>query len=170
MEQVGPDRVAVRGATGRPAPADYKVSLAYRAGFTASGQLLVYGADCVAKAEACAEMVWHRLTRAGYEFQAKHVELLGAGCGVPGLHAPPQGLREVALRLSVRDDRREAVERFAAELAPLITSGPPGLAGYATGRSPVRPVFGYWPTLVPRELVPATIETRSATDWARIKS
>jgi hypothetical protein len=167
LEQAGPDRVAVRGATGRPAPANYKVSLAYRAGFTASGQLLVYGDDCIAKADACAEIVWKRLARAGFEFQAQHVELLGAGCGVPGLHAPPQGLREVVLRLAVRDDRREAVERFAAEFAPLITSGPPGLAGYATGRSPVRPVFAYWPTLVPRELVPATIETRSATDWVR---
>jgi hypothetical protein len=167
LEQAGPDRVAVRGAKGRPAPANYKVSLAYRAGYTTSGQLLVYGADCVAKAQACAEMVWQRLARAGYEFQAKHAEFLGAGFGVPGLHSPPESLREVVLRLSVRDERREAVERFAAELAPLITSGPPGLAGYATGRSPVRPAFAYWPTLVPRELAPAKIETRTANDWLK---
>ena len=47
----GPDRVLVRRATGRPASDTYKVSLAYRAGYTATGQLLVYRRDCQAKAQ-----------------------------------------------------------------------------------------------------------------------
>jgi hypothetical protein len=165
LTETGPDRVAVRGATGRPAPKDYKLSLAYRAGYTASGQLLVYGTDCVAKARECAEMILRRVARAGYALEASHVECLGAGAGVPGLHLPPAGLREVVLRVAVHDSRREAVERFTAEFAPLITSGPPGLAGYAAGRSPVRPVLAYWPALVPRGLIEPKVQCREASRW-----
>lgn len=165
IEETGVDRVTVRGATGRPAPDTLKVSLAYRDGYMASGQLLVYGQDCVAKARACAEMIFTRLRRAGIELDRTHVECLGAGEGVPGLHPPPSDLREVMLRITASDPRREALERFAKEFAPLITSGPPGLAGYAAGRPQVRPQFAYWPTLVPRDLVQPMVEIKTAREW-----
>jgi hypothetical protein len=161
----GADRVAILGASGRPAPDNYKVSLAYRAGFAASGQLLVCGRDCRSKAEACGRMILERVRVAGFDLDASLVECLGTGVSAPGFE-PTGEVRELMLRVSVRDRRREAVERFTKEFAPLITSGPPGLAGYAAGRSSVRPVFAYWPTLVPRELVPARVEVRSASDWA----
>lgn len=161
----GRDRVSVCGATGRAAPADYKVSMAYRAGYTASGHLLVFGRDCEAKAKACAAIILERLRRAGYEYDEHHVECFGAGDGVPGVIPRAQTPPEVMLRLSVRDARREAVERFTKEFAPLATSGPAGLAGYAAGRSPVRPVFAYWPTLVPKELVHPVEEVRRAREW-----
>ncbi len=166
LEEIGPDRVAVRGATGRPKPDTLKLSIAYRAGYMASGQLLVYGRDCVAKADACGQLIVDRLAAAGFKLETTHIECLGAGDGAVALHPPPRGLNEVVLRIAVRDGRREAVERFTAEFAPLITSGPPGLAGYASGRSPVRPVFAYWPTLVPRDFIKCNVEVRDATKWA----
>ncbi|HVC96301.1 MAG TPA: acyclic terpene utilization AtuA family protein [Pirellulales bacterium] len=164
-EELGHDRVAVRGATGRPAPESYKVSLAYRAGFMASGQMLIYGRDAAAKARACAEIVLDRLRLAGHKFERSFVECLGAGESVPSLAPPPAELREVMLRLSVHDPRRETVERFAKEFAPLATSGPAGLAGYASGRPQPRPVFAYWPTLVPKRLVKPRYQVRAAADW-----
>lgn len=166
IDECGADRVLIRGAQGRPAPESYKVSLAYRDGYMATGQMLVYGRDPVEKARACAEIVFARLRAAGCEFARTHVECLGAGEAVPGLHAPPQGLREVMLRISVHDPRRPAVERFAKELAPLATSGPAGLAGYASGRPQVRPVFAYWPTLVPKSLVAARVQVQTAAEWS----
>lgn len=172
LEEIGPDRVRVLGAQGQPAPETLKVSLAYRAGFTAAGQLVVYGREAVAKARACAEAVWQKLAAAGCRFEQQNVELLGAGEGVPGgpVRSPAPGDQggpsEVVLRMAVRDPRREVVERFTRELAPLITAGPAGLAGYAAGRPEVRAVFAYWPTLVPRELVPARVLVRSAAEWA----
>ncbi|MEX0938595.1 MAG: acyclic terpene utilization AtuA family protein [Pirellulales bacterium] len=159
------DRVEVRGARGRPAPAHFKVSLTYQAGFMASGQLVVYGRDCVERARGVAEIVRQRLARAKAACEEFHVELLGAGEGVPGMHEPPDDLREVVLRIAVRDRRQESVERFVEQFAPLITSGPAGLAGYATGRSPVRPALAYWPTLVPRELIEPHVDVRPASEW-----
>lgn len=166
VEQVGANRVAVTGAEGAAAPDAYKVSLAYRAGFMASSQLLVYGRDCIAKAQRCAEIVFAKLRAAGCELAEKKVELLGTGAGVPGVATVPADLRELMLRVTVRDARRESVERFTKEFAPLITAGPAGLAGYAAGRASVRPVFAYWPTLVPRELVEARVTTRTAQQWS----
>jgi hypothetical protein len=168
VRQAGPDRVAVSGGRGSPPPDSYKVSLAHRAGYAASGQLLVHGPDCVAKARACGEMVFARLARAGYMLAATNVELLGTGDGVPGVTiggavrtSPP----EVVLRIAVEDPRREAVERFTTEFAPLITSGPAGLAGYAAPRGAVRPVYAFWPALVPRRLAASSVEVRTAGDW-----
>jgi hypothetical protein len=169
----GQDRVAVRGVTGRPAPESYKVSLAYENGFAASGQLLVYGDDCVEKARACGEMILQRVARAGFKLQESLVECLGSGEGVPGQSLSTKdavtnkqvtAANEVVLRVSVHDASREAVERFAKEFAPLITSGPPGLAGYAVGRPQVRPVFAYWPTLVPKKFVQPSVSIKTASE------
>ena len=65
----------------------YKVSLAYRAGFTASGQLLVCGRDCVAKAQACGQMILDRVRQAGFELDDSLVECLGAGRSAPGFRS-----------------------------------------------------------------------------------
>ncbi len=187
IQDVSHNRVAVSGATGQNAPSNYKVSLAYQDGFTAAGQLLVYGNDCVAKAHACAEIIFKRLQSAGLTFDNKLIECLGAGnavsVGLQELQATEEktearnlqsqssasadgcATREVVLRIAVQDRRREAVERFTREFAPLITSGPPGLAGYAAGRPPVRPVYAYWPTLVSKKSVVPKISVRSAARW-----
>jgi hypothetical protein len=165
IEPLARDRVRIRGATGRAAPECYKVSLAYRDGYMATGQMLVYDRKPVEKARACGEIILARLKAAGCEFARVNVECLGAGEAVPGLHSPPPGLREVMLRVSVHDPRREAVERFAKEFAPLATSGPAGLAGYASGRPQVRPVFAYWPTLVPKSRVAPCVEVQTAAAW-----
>jgi len=167
VHERGPNRVLVRGASGRPPTDSYKLSLAYRDGFMAAGELLVHGRDCLAKARASAELVRARVSHAGYDLARWHVECLGAGEGVPGVHLPPAGLREVRLRIAVHDPRREAVERFARELAPLVTSGPPGIAGYAAGRPTVRPAFAYWPALVPKQFLEPRVEIRTAEEWAR---
>jgi len=165
--EVGPDRAAVSNATGRPATDTYKVSLSYRDGWMASGQLLVYGSDCREKAEACGSIILERCELAGFELARSQVELLGWGAGVPGawFWRKYQTPGELVLRVTAHDPRREAVECFSKQFAPLITSGPAGLAGYAAGRPQVRPVFAYWPTLVPKSLVQSYVEVRLAKEW-----
>jgi len=182
IEEQGDNRVAVRGATGGPPPDSYKVSLAYRAGFMAAGQLVVYGRDCLAKARAAAEMLLARVRRAGFDLEQTHVELLGTGEAVPLRSAAAKtsaegaleststegaiDRREVVLRIAACDPRREALERFVREFAPLATSGPAGLAGYTAATGQVRPVFAYWPTTVPKALVQPRMEIDTAAAWA----
>ena len=153
------NRVRVGGAKGRPASSSYKVSASYRDGFWAQGTLTIFGRDAVAKARRCGEIILQRVRAAGYKLQRSNVECLGAGACLPGgldkfIEQPRKlsGL-ETVLRVTVADPRREAVERFAKEMSPLITSGPQGVTGYAAGRPRVHPVFGYWPCLIDKKLV-----------------
>lgn len=146
------DRVEVTGAAGCAPPDTYKVSATYRDGYTATGMLTVFGRHAVEKARRCGEILIERVRTAGYDLERTHIECLGATDVAPGVFASNERL-EVVLRVTAADARREAVERFTKEFAPLVTSGPQGVTGYATGRAKVRPVFGYWPCLIPRERV-----------------
>ena len=117
---------ASRIANGKPATDSYKVSIAYRDGFMASGTLVIAGPDAASKGRFCGEMILDRLRRIGVEPQYRHIECLGAGDCVPGLTKTPPDCPEVVLRVAVRDARRAVVERFTKEFAPLVTSGSAG--------------------------------------------
>jgi hypothetical protein len=167
LRQVGENQVRVMGASGRPPGDRLKVAAVYRDGWTASGTLAVVGRGAEAKARAAGAAVLERVRRAGVTLADSLVECLGAGDVVPGVLAPPPTpATEVILRVTARDPDRAAVDRFCREFAPMVTSGPSGIAGYATGRPSPRPAFGYWPTLVPRSLVKASAAVRTAAEWS----
>jgi hypothetical protein len=152
LNEIGRDVVRVEAARGRPATDTFKVSIAYRDGFISSGTLVIFGPDASTKARRCGEMLLDRLRRAGMQPEHSNIECLGAGDCVSGV-IPTGQPSEVVLRVSVRDPRKAVVERFTKEFAPLVTSGPPGVTGYTTGRPPVREVFAYWPALIAKTAV-----------------
>ena len=158
LTEAEPDVVSVTGSRGRPATDTYKVSIAYRDGYAAAGTLVVAGPDSIDKARRCGEVLLEKLRRSGSEPQQSHIETLGAGETVP--QRPRAGFDppEVVLRVAIRDARKAIVERFAKEFAPLVTSGPPGVTGYTTGRPPVREVFAYWPALIAKSAVTPTVQ------------
>jgi hypothetical protein len=155
VDQVGVDRVRISGATGRPPPPTYKVSATYRDGYKAHGQLTVFGHDAVKKARHAGEALLRRLAERGCEFRETLVECLGTGASVRGIvsRMSDTHLIETVLRVSVAAATRDPVERFTKEIAPLVTCGPQGITGYATGRAKVLPIFGYWPCLIDRAAV-----------------
>jgi hypothetical protein len=152
LRESGADVVELTGARGKPATDTYKVSIAYRDGFMSSGTLAIAGPAAPAKARKAGEMLLDRLKHIGLTFAASNIETIGAGDVTPGV-LPRAVAPEVMLRVSVRDPSRAAVERFTKEFAPLVTSGPPGVTGYTTGRPPVREVFAYWPALIAKSAV-----------------
>ncbi|MBW8887606.1 MAG: DUF1446 domain-containing protein [Fibrobacteres bacterium] len=184
VDDLGRDRVKVKGAKGLPPPSTLKVSCAHANGFAAKGDLVVCGADAPEKARSCGEMIIDRVGLAGFTLARTEIELLGTEAALPGgfspegpfgkLAAPARATgsaggippREVVLRVSAWDSRKEAIERFCREFSPIITSGPPGVTGYAGSRPKPRPVLSYWPSTVSRTRVPARVQTRSATELA----
>jgi acyclic terpene utilization AtuA family protein len=164
LERARRDEVRLSGARGKPATNSYKVSIAYRDGFASSGTLTIFGPEAPYKARRCGAMILERLKRAGAEPSQSYVECLGAGDCVPGVLRPSGDPPEVVLRVAVRDPRREVVERFTRELAPLVTSGPPGVTGYATGRPAVREVLAYWPALLSKDVVTAEVRVVGADE------
>jgi hypothetical protein len=159
LEPAGRDRVAVSGIEGRSRTPFLKISASYLGGFKSSGQLTISGPRAVEKARLAAEIVWKRLERAGVRFEPdqREEELVGVSACLPGILPEPDDPPEVVLRLGVRDPDRAKVERFGLELAPLVTSGPPGVTGFAGGRPKPQEVVAYWPALVAREQVEGQI-------------
>jgi hypothetical protein len=154
LESQGATSMRITGARGAPATDSYKVSLAYRDGYTASGTLVLSGPEAAAKARLCGEKLLRRL---GMPFEHSNVECLGTGACAPGVLRGPDPA-EVVLRVTVRDRDKSKVERFTKEFAPLVTSGPPGVTGYTTGRPPLREVFAYWPALIDKGAVVPQVE------------
>ncbi|MCB9868963.1 MAG: DUF1446 domain-containing protein [Planctomycetes bacterium] len=161
IHDAGPDRVRVDGVEGAPPPETYKVSISYHSGFKAVGQLTVSGPDAVDKAHLCAEIVFGRLALDGVTFaeHEKLIELVGTGVCHAGI-VPAADPPEVVLRLGVKSPDRAKVDRFGMEIVPLVTSGPPGVTGFAGGRPKATEIISYWPALLPRELVETSVEVQ----------
>jgi hypothetical protein len=154
IEDLGGDRVRVRGATGRPPPERLKVSVAYSAGWKSAGTLTYTWPDAAAKARAASRVLLERLDRLGLSFAETHVELVGWDSTHGALAGePPADMPEAQLRVAVRADERAPVERFTREIAPLVLTGPPSVTGYATGRPRVDEIVAFWPALIDREAV-----------------
>lgn len=155
LEQHGADRVSVSGATGQAPTATYKVSATYRDGYKAHGMVTIFGHDAVRKARLAGESLLRRLCEAGCQYRDTLIECLGTGASVRGVvsRMSDTQLLETVLRVSVAAEKKDPVERFTKEIASLVTCGPQGVTGYATGRPKVLPVFGYWPTLIEKSAV-----------------
>lgn len=162
VDDLGNDRVHVRGAIGSAPPPTYKVSATCHDGFRATGMLTIFGRNAVTKARRAGEMILQRLREAGHAPEKSNTEAIGGGDVVPGVLKSSREPMEVVLRISVADSRREVVERFAKEIAPLVTAGPQGTTGYAEGRPAVREAFGYRPMTIARKKVRATVEILEA--------
>lgn len=153
LEQQAKDKVRVHGVRGETETGFYKVSISYLEGYKSTGQLTVSGPDAMAKAKICADAIWGRLKRAGYTFDDTVTELVGVDSCHGPIRGVPDRVNEVVLRVGVKDRDRATVDRFGKELAPLVTSGPPGVTGFAGGRPKATEVLGYWPALIPKDQV-----------------
>jgi hypothetical protein len=155
----GADRVKVFGIKGRPATDSLKVSISYSAGYKAVGTLVYSWPDAYLKAKAADQILRARLDRLGLRFDQILTEYVGANATHGPLAGEPSpDLAEVQLRVGVRGNDRASIERFTKEIAPLILTGPPGVTGFAGGRPKVEEVVAYWPALIPKSEITASVE------------
>ena len=163
LRDAGENRVEVSGIVGRPPTDKLKVSIAYRAGFKAVGSLVYSWPDALDKAELADRVLRERLDRLGLRFDQILTEFVGASAthgalAEADLAAIRRNLPEVQLRVGVRAEDRNAVERFTREIAPLVLNGPPSVTGFAGGRPKVEEIVAYWPALVDKKVVTTSVE------------
>lgn len=161
IDDVGENRVRVTGARGLPPPATYKVSATATDGWRCAGTLVVIGIDAAAKARRTGEAILARVRSilAGLglgDFRATHIEVLGAET-MYGANARSTS-REVMLRVVADHARRDALEIFAAEVAPAVTSWAPGTTSPAGGRPSVSPVVRQFAFALDKRAVVPTFE------------
>lgn len=155
LVQQGEDRVAVSGIKGNPATPTYKVSISYADGYKILGSLCVAGPDAIEKANIVAGMIFDRVEIHGYKIpeEDRFVELFGTNVMYKGLvEANPQP-HELMLRIGAKSQDAAALNTLGMEIAPTVTSGPPGLTGFAGGRPRATEIVGYWPALIDKTLI-----------------
>jgi hypothetical protein len=158
LRDAGPDRVEVGGIRGAPRTPFLKVSISYAAGWKSIGTLVYSWPQAREKAEAADRIVRARLAQLGLQFDEIHTELLGVNACHGPLATVPADPPEVQLRIGVRGQIRDAVERFTREIVPLVLNGPPTATGFGEGKPAVHEVVAYWSALIPREEISTRIE------------
>ena len=156
LTEDGPDRVRVSHVRGTPPPATLKVSMVYKHGYRAVATVLISGPNALAKGERLAEMVWHRV---GTDFADRRTDFIGYRACWGGAGAPDIDPNEIVFRIAVADGDRKKLERFSKHVLGFALQGPPGL-GIFGGRPDVQQAFGFWPALVPRDLINARAAVR----------
>jgi len=160
LEDLGTNRVRVFGIRGEPAPEQLKVSVSYQDGWRNAVALTFVWPHALERARASERLLRARCEKRGLEIDEAHVDLIGVS-GAHGPLAPPphEEPNEVLFRMAIRTRDRESAKRFGEEIAPLVLSGVPGAAaGLLSGRPEESVIVNYWPTLVPRDCVRASVE------------
>ncbi|MFO0455769.1 MAG: acyclic terpene utilization AtuA family protein [Planctomycetota bacterium] len=159
LEQEAPNRVRVSGIKGAPPTPTLKVSCSFHEGYKIIGQLTIAGPEAVDKARLCADIVFDRLALDGLTFapEERFVEIVGTNVCHAGIMASPAEPAEVILRIGARGMDRNKLDRLGMEIVPLVTSGPPGVTGFAGGRPKATDIISYWPALIDRNKVKTTV-------------
>lgn len=150
----GPDRVLLRGATGRARPDTLKVSVGYLDSYLGEGQISYAGPGAVARASLALDIVKERLRLTGVAVGEARYELIGMNALHGERLGAASGPYEVRLRVACRTTSLADAIRIGNEVETLYTCGPAGGGGAS---KLAREVVAICSTLLPRALVQETI-------------
>ncbi|MEY2622515.1 MAG: hypothetical protein RIT26_2335 [Pseudomonadota bacterium] len=157
LHQDGPDRVRVSKGRGQPRPDQLKVTVGYRDGYIAEGQISYAGLGAVARAQLALDVVRVRLAEAGLGQLEARYDLIGSNAILAGASLtgdPP----EVRVRVSARCDTPEQARLITREVEALYLNGPAGGGGATQS---VREVIAADAVLIPRDWVQTRVEVLS---------
>ncbi|MGW6336730.1 acyclic terpene utilization AtuA family protein [Nocardia rhamnosiphila] len=159
VREIGKDLVEITGVTGHPRPGTLKISACYDDGYTMSSLMIYSAPDAPGRARKAQEILEFRIDRLGLDIDEMRWDYIGLGAvherRTP--HSYTGEPNEVVLRFAARSASRKDLQRTAVELSTVF-HGPPGKTTLSPGRARPSEVLSYWPMLVPRELVPTSVE------------
>lgn len=163
IEETGPSRVRIDGATGKAPSDQYKVCATYPEGFRCIGMLSIVGFDAQAKAKRTGEAILER-TRAMFKRQGladytrTSIEIIGSETDL-GPHAQVQLGHEAMMRIAITHSDKKAAAIFSREIAPAGTSYAPGTSGnFGMGRPNVTPLVKMFSCFVPKHMQTAVVK------------
>ncbi|UZN52398.1 DUF1446 domain-containing protein [Cupriavidus cauae] len=157
VEQVGPDRVAVRNIRGHARPEQLKANLFHEGGWIAEGEISYAGPNAAARARLAGDIVRKRMAMLGIEAPVR-LDLIGvlsvlADDGGAWLSAPQPDeaqSQDVRLRAALAHEDKAVAEALLREVNALYCCGPAGGGGVRTA---LRPRLNAMSCLVPRDAV-----------------
>ncbi|MEX0683377.1 MAG: acyclic terpene utilization AtuA family protein [Dehalococcoidia bacterium] len=155
LEKVGPDRVKMSGARGRPWPETLKVLVGILEGWVGEGEISYAGDGAYERAQLAVEIINERKQMEEMQFDEFRVEMIGMnslhGSAAPGPVVP----YEVRLRVAGRTTDRDTASWLAQEVEYLNVSGPSAGAGC---RRRFYEVLAMYSTYVPRDKVGVDVQ------------
>ncbi|WP_028605822.1 acyclic terpene utilization AtuA family protein [Ottowia thiooxydans] len=157
VEDLGADRVQLRGIRGRPWPEQLKVLVCQEGGWLGEGEISYAGPRAEARARLAADIVRQRM---GHLLDLR-IDLIGVmsiladdrGHSLAAL--PPTHACDVRLRIAGVHDDQSIADRIGREVTALYTCGPAGGGGVRTS---LRSRLDTLPCFLPRTAVPSTYE------------
>ncbi|WP_447957533.1 acyclic terpene utilization AtuA family protein [Vreelandella sp. EE7] len=136
VRQVGPDRVAVSGIRGKPAPERLKTTVCYEGGWQGEAEISYAGPNALGRAQLAAQTLRERLAfRAPAELRTRF-DIIGLTSvfdsddgALQRLAAPASSSGDYRLRLAAEHAERRWVARATQELLALYCAGPAGGGG-----------------------------------------
>ncbi|MCW2674917.1 MAG: exopolyphosphatase [Frankiales bacterium] len=146
LVQAGPDRVAISGARGQPAPDTIKVGALCHAGFRSSTTFVLTGLDVQAKADLAQRALWAAVPGGLGVFRETRARLIRAD------RADPASMEQAVALLTVSVAAAEAapVARFGRAAVATALASYPGLHLTAPP-APASSYTVFWPTLMPAQ-------------------
>lgn len=160
VEQIAPDRVAVRNIRGHARTETLKANLFYQGGWIAEGEISYAGPNAAARARLAADIVRKRMTMLGFDAHIRF-DLIGvlsvfADDAGTMLAAPQSGeadAQDVRLRAALVHEDKAVAQALLREVNTLYTCGPAGGGGVRTA---LRSRLNAMSCLVPRAAVSPT--------------
>lgn len=159
IDEIGKDKILITGGKGKEKPEALKVSIGYRDGFIAEGEISYGGSNALGRAKLAAEIVEKRLDIIG----SKHEELRMDYIGVNSLYGDKinnkimknvEDVKDVRLRVAARTKTREDATKVVNEVETLYTNGP-AAGGGATKN--IKEIIAVCSIFVPRDKVKSTV-------------
>lgn len=162
VEELGPNKVRVRGARGCEPTDSYKVSITYALGFRVGMYLTVGGIDAVRKAQKVGEAVLHRCARLLAEknqppFEETSIEVIGSE-SLYGPFSRAGNSREVILKVAAKHSSPGPLSMLVRELTSSGTSMAPGITSMGGNRPKVSPVVQLFSCTAPKSAVTPMLE------------
>jgi hypothetical protein len=153
MNDLGSNRVEVRGTKGHPPTSNYKVSMSYEGGYQIAVGLVYTWPDCVAKAKASSEIVLKRLVHLGIQYRDVLVSILGDNAVHGTMGHRIEDPNEVYLRMAFVVDDAETADRISREMITHVLCGIPTSCLFDAIRPSPHKQIIYWPSLIPKSAV-----------------
>jgi hypothetical protein len=152
VTQLGPDRVAVQGASGKPKTGLLKVSIGYVDSYIGEGQMSYAGPGAVPRARLALDIVAERLRLSGVCAEDLRYDIIGLNAihGAAPAAANAADPYEVRIRVTGRTATLREAVRIGNEVETLYTCGPAGGGGAFKS---ARDVVAVLSTLLPHEQV-----------------
>lgn len=156
ITEVGKNRVAISGGSGRAKTEQLKVSVGYIDSWVGEGQISYAGINAQARAELAIHILDKRFASLGVCFDEVRSELIGVNSVFAGYGASArQNSSEVRVRYVGRSQSLEHAEMVGHEVESLYLNGPAGGGGVS---KQTRQVLAVVSTLIPEHRVTVTID------------